>query len=84
VKASDPQVKAVPIALGVPEIMGHFGRAISVVVVCQRSLAGQELLHAGDEDEALLEAITMLRRAYNELDVLDAYWPANIGSGNPR
>jgi hypothetical protein len=45
--------------------------ALSLVVVCQRSLAAQELKEAGDEDEAL-GAITMLRVVYNELDILDA------------
>jgi hypothetical protein len=39
--------------------------ARSLVVVCQRSLESVEL---GDESEALLVALELLRRTYNELD----------------
>jgi hypothetical protein len=49
--------------------MGHFAQALSLAVVCQRSLAAQELAAAGDEEETLREAIRQLRNVYNELDV---------------
>jgi hypothetical protein len=48
------------------EIMWHFSQAISLVIVCQRSLSTQE---DGDELEALGQAIAMLHRAHNELDM---------------
>ena len=42
------------------KIRAHFARALSLVVICQRSLTGQNLR----------SAIKMLRAAYNELDRL--------------
>jgi hypothetical protein len=48
------------------EIMWHFAQAISVVVVCHRSLT---TIEDGDEAEALAQAIAMLHRAHNELDM---------------
>jgi hypothetical protein len=56
----------------VPNDMGailcQFGQALSMAVVCQRSLAAQELAAVGDEEETLREAIRLLRVVYNELD----------------
>jgi hypothetical protein len=50
------------------EIMGHFNEAKSLVIVCQRSLESLELALGGDESEALLVAVELLRRTYNDLD----------------
>jgi hypothetical protein len=50
------------------EIMGRFAAAISVVVVCHRSLAAQSLATIGDEEETLRRAIRLLKDVYNEVD----------------
>ena len=42
-------------------VLGDFAHALSIAVVCQRSLAAQELAQVGDEEEALREAIRQLR-----------------------
>jgi hypothetical protein len=51
------------------EIMGRFAAAISVVVVCHRSLAAQSLTAVGDEEETLRRAIRLLKDVYNEVDL---------------
>jgi hypothetical protein len=50
-------------------IQGNLAYALSLVVVCQHSLAAQALAEAGDEDETLCEAIRLLRSVHDELDV---------------
>jgi hypothetical protein len=50
------------------EIMGHFNEARSLVIVCQHSLESLELALGGDESEALLVAVELLGRTYNDLD----------------
>jgi len=50
-------------------IQGNLAHALSLVVVCQRSLAAQALAEAGDEDETLCEAIRLLRSVHHELDI---------------
>jgi hypothetical protein len=49
-------------------IMEHFTQALSLVVVCQRSLAAQESADVGDEEETLRQSIRLLRDVYNEVD----------------
>jgi hypothetical protein len=58
-----------PVSRKLQEIMGHFAEALSVVVVCQRSLATQSSAAVGDEEETLRRAIRLLRDVYNEIDV---------------
>jgi hypothetical protein len=65
-RARVAQTIAVTDQLG--EIMGHFNEARSLVIVCQRSLESLELALGGDESEALLVAVELLRRTYNDLD----------------
>lgn len=55
-------------SLDLRAILGNFAQAVSIAVVCQRSLAAQELAQVGDEEEALREAIRQLRSVYTELD----------------
>jgi hypothetical protein len=52
------------------EIMGRFATAISVVVVCHRSLDAQSLAAIGDEEETLRRSIRLLKDVYNEVDLL--------------
>lgn len=52
-------------------IMEHFSQAQCMVIVCQRSLAAQELLAAGCEEETLREAVRLLQNVYNEIDAAD-------------
>jgi hypothetical protein len=54
------------------DIMGHFNEARSVVIACQRSLDSLELARSGDESEALLVAIELLRQTDNEPDAFAA------------
>jgi hypothetical protein len=49
-------------------ILGKFAQAVSIAVVCQRSLAALELAQVGDEEEALRAVIRQLRDVYAELD----------------
>jgi hypothetical protein len=65
-----------PLPSDLMDILGNFAQAISLTVVCQRSLAAQEVAAAGDEEEALREAIRMLKRVYNELDRAAGAGPA--------
>jgi hypothetical protein len=57
-----------PVSQLLAEIMGHFAQAISLVVVCHRSLAAQSLAAVGDEEETLRRAIRLLKDVYNEVD----------------
>jgi hypothetical protein len=75
------------------EIMGRFAAAISVVVVCHRSLDAQSLAAIGDEEETLRRAIRLLKDVYNEVDLLSlatakprrppSGLPARAPSGSP-
>ena len=58
-----------PVSQLLAEIMGHFAQAISLVVVCHRSLAAQSLADVGDEEETLRRAIRLLKDVYNEVDL---------------
>jgi hypothetical protein len=58
-----------PISQVLWEIMGRFAKAISVVVVCHRSLAAQSSAAVGDEEETLRWAIRLLKDVYNEVDL---------------
>jgi len=64
VAASTPS----PAAPDLCGIMEHFTQALSLVVVCQRSLASRELADVGDEEETLRQGIRLLRDVYNEVD----------------
>jgi hypothetical protein len=65
VAASTPS----PAAPDLCGIMEHFTQALSLVVVCQRSLASCELADVGDEEETLRQGIRLLRDVYNEVDL---------------
>jgi hypothetical protein len=60
-----------PISRQLHEIMGHFAEALSLVVVCHRSLAAQSSAGVGDEEETLRRAIRLLKDVYNEIDEAD-------------
>jgi hypothetical protein len=51
------------------EILGRFDQALSVVVVCQRSLAAKHSAEVGDEEEVLRRGIRLLRDVHNEFDL---------------
>jgi len=51
------------------EILGRFDQALSVVVVCQRSLAARHSADVGDEEEVLRRGIRLLRDVHNEFDL---------------
>jgi hypothetical protein len=59
------------------ELLGRFRQAKSLVAVCRRSLAAQELAEAGDEEVGLQHALQRLQQAY---DALDALCPAGGSS----
>jgi hypothetical protein len=63
------KIEVNPVSQALWEIMGRFAQAISVVVVCHRSLAAQSLAAVGDEEEALRRAIRLLKDVYNEVDL---------------
>jgi hypothetical protein len=66
---TDPEQASVTLARSDFEaIQGNFLQALSLVIVCQRSLDAQALAETGDEETALREAITLLRSVYNQLD----------------
>jgi hypothetical protein len=50
-------------------IMEQFTQALSLVIVCHRSLAAQPSADVGDEEETLRQAIRLLRDVYNEIDL---------------
>ncbi len=51
------------------EILGRFDEALSLVVVCHRSLAAKESADVGDEEEVLRRGIRLLRDVHNEIDL---------------
>lgn len=67
-----------PVSQSLWEIMGRFAKAISVVVVCHRSLAAQPSAIVGDEEETLRWAIRLLKDVYNEVDLL------SLATAKPR
>jgi hypothetical protein len=52
------------------ELLGRFRQAKSLVAVCRRSLAAQELAEAGDEEVGLQHALQRLQQAYDAFDAL--------------
>jgi hypothetical protein len=65
-KRNTQKARAMEPAPDLREIMWHFAQAISLVVVCHRSLTTKE---DSEEQEALGQAIAMLHTAHNELDI---------------
>jgi hypothetical protein len=65
-KAASPTKPVPPDLL---TIMEHFSRALSLVIVCHRSLAAQPSADVGDEEETLRRAIRLLKDVYNEIDL---------------
>jgi hypothetical protein len=58
-----------PISENLREILHHFAQALSLVIVCHRSLVAQESADVGDEEETLRRAIRLLQDVYNEVDL---------------
>lgn len=58
-----------PVSPDLSAILGRFAQALSLAIVCHRSLAAQASADAGDEEEALRQAIRLLKNVYNEVDV---------------
>ena len=52
-----------------PMLLGNLSDAIAVVTVVHRSLQALEICAVGDEEVALRYALTLLRAAYNALDI---------------
>lgn len=52
-----------------PTLLGDLSDAIAVVAVVHRSLEALEIRAVGDEEVALRYALTLLRAAYNALDI---------------
>ena len=52
-----------------PLLLGNLSDAIAVVTVVHRSLEALEICAVGDEEVALRYALTLLRAAYNALDI---------------
>jgi hypothetical protein len=50
------------------EILGRFDRALSLVIVCQQSLAAKESADIGDEEEVLRQGIRLLKEVHKDLD----------------
>jgi hypothetical protein len=61
-------IEADPVSLELWEIMGQFSQALSLVIVCHRSLEAQPSAGVGDEEETLRRAIRLLKDVYNEID----------------
>ena len=59
-----------PISENLREILHRFAQALSLVIVCHRSLAAQESADVGDEEETLRRPITLLQDVYNEVDLV--------------
>jgi hypothetical protein len=57
-----------PVSPDLLAIMEHFSQALSLVIVCHRSLAAQPSAGIGDEEETLRRAIRLLKDVYNEID----------------
>jgi hypothetical protein len=68
-KNKPPSTGQCPVSPDLFAIMGRFDQALSLVVVCHRSLAAQESADVGDEEEVLRRAIRLLRDVYNEIDL---------------
>jgi hypothetical protein len=51
------------------QILGRFDQALSLVVVCHRSLAAKQSADVGDEEEVLRQGIRLLRDVHNEFDL---------------
>jgi hypothetical protein len=62
------KIEVNPVSRKLQEIMGHFADALSLVVVCHRSLATRPSAIVGDEEETLRRAIRLLKDVYNEID----------------
>lgn len=58
-----------PVETKLLEIMGRFAQALSLVIVCHRSLVAQSSADVGDEEETLRQAIRLLKNVYNEIDL---------------
>lgn len=58
-----------PVSENLCEILHRFAQALSLVIVCHRSLAAQESADVGDEEETLRRAIRLLQDVYNEVDL---------------
>jgi len=58
-----------PLSENLYEILHRFAQALSLVIVCHRSLAAQESADVGDEEETLRRAIRLLQDVYNEVDL---------------
>jgi hypothetical protein len=67
-----------PVETKLLEIMGRFTQALSLVIVCHRSLAAQSSADVGDEEETLRQAIRLLKNVYNEIDL------ASMATTSPR
>jgi len=52
-----------------PMLLGDLSDAIAVVTVVHRSLEALEIRAVGDDEVALRYALTLLRAAYNALDI---------------
>jgi hypothetical protein len=50
------------------EILGRFDQALSLVIVCQQSLAAKESAAIGDEEEVLRQGIRLRKEVHKELD----------------
>lgn len=50
------------------EILGRFDQALSLVIVCQQSLAAKESADVGDEEEVLRQGIRLLKEVHKEID----------------
>lgn len=67
-----------PVETKLLEIMGRFTEALSLIIVCHRSLAAQSSADVGDEEETLRQSIRLLKNVYNEIDL------ASMAMPNPR
>jgi hypothetical protein len=63
-----PATTRSPDSLGLWEILGRFDQALSLVIVCQQSLAAKESAAIGDEEEVLRQGIRLLKEVHKELD----------------
>jgi hypothetical protein len=59
----------IPASPDLMTIMERFSQALSLVVVCHRSLAAQPSAGVGDEEETLRRAIRLLKDVYNDIDL---------------
>jgi hypothetical protein len=66
-----------PASADLTGIMERFTQALSLVIVCHRSLAAQSSADIGDEEETLRRAIRLLKDVYNEIDVTSTAMKGN-------